>query len=127
MSSNQPDKNSSDVAPITERGCGTHRLRLAIEKHHLDEDEEWSILLGYLAEKYQPQSQKRAKRMGKLRLKGLVPKDRPMFSSGPEFCLRPGAGPISKTSPTQQLPIEMPPDATWHTIFEGSGSLTGNS
>lgn len=65
--------------------------------------------------------------MGKATYKGPVPKDDPMFSSGHEFFVRPGAEPISKTASTQQLPIELPPDATWHTIFEGSGSLSGNS
>lgn len=64
MSSNQHEKTSSDVAPIAERGCGTHRLRLAIEKHHLDEDEEWAILLGDLAQTYQPQSQEKDKANG---------------------------------------------------------------
>jgi hypothetical protein len=64
--------------------------------------------------------------MGKLTFKGPVPKDDPLFSSGPEFFVRPG----SKVEPVVDNPsnqvTQPPPDATWHTIFEGSGSLSGN-
>lgn len=36
--------------------------------------------------------------MGKITLKGPVPKDHPMFSSGPEMVSRPGSSEFLKTS-----------------------------
>jgi len=48
--------------------------------------------------------------MGKITDKGSVPKDDPMFPGGVEF--------FTRSKAVQE--------SNWHTIFQGSGSLTGN-
>lgn len=57
--------NVSGVEHLSiERGCGTHRLRLAIEHLPPVEREKWAILLGDFTEMRQPLSEQEGKANG---------------------------------------------------------------